>query len=85
MEPGDALAESICPRCGRAGVPLLFGLVRDAGLAAAAKGREIVLAGCRVPSDHPPNWTCSRRHRWLDDSDAAGWDRRVDRFRSGER
>jgi hypothetical protein len=59
-----------CPHCGALGVPLMFGLpVREAH-AAASDGR-LALGGCLLPEE-PPNWQCSRLHRWRDPMRAPG-------------
>lgn len=66
-------AVSDCPVCGRAGMPLLFGLPVPAARDAAAAG-EIALAGCIVFDDPPPNWACTEQHQWTDTTDERGRD-----------
>jgi hypothetical protein len=63
-----------CPRCGRRGVPLVFGLPGPAACAAARDG-QVLLGGCRASSE-PLNWQCSRRHRWHD-ADEPPWQARL--------
>jgi hypothetical protein len=59
-----------CPKCGQAGVPLLFGLADKVARDAGADGL-LALGGCRVGAD-PPNWQCPQRHRWCE-ADEWSW------------
>jgi hypothetical protein len=63
-----------CPRCGAAGVPLMFGLPVEQARAAAEDG-SLALGGCIEPND-PPNWECPARHQWRDPDESA-WDARL--------
>jgi hypothetical protein len=65
---------SICPECGAPGVPLMFGLPVPEAWEAASDGR-LALGGCLRPDD-PPNWRCSRLHRWRD-ADESAWEQRL--------
>jgi hypothetical protein len=85
VESSESVAESVCPRCGRPGVPVLWGRIGDPSLGKAARTKQIAVGGCRVPAGPRPNWSCPRRHLWRDDSDEAGWRRRVERAREGAR
>ncbi len=60
-----------CPECHATGVPLLFGLPAPEARDAAADG-ELVLGGCFLPEEPPPNWQCPRQHRWRD-ADEKTW------------
>ena len=65
-----------CPRCGGAGVPMLFGLPTAAARHAGRAGR-LVLAGCFVRGDgSDPQWQCRDHssHRWTDGNpESADW------------
>ena len=64
----------VCPDCGLAGLPLLFGSPVPEAVEAAASG-ELALGGCLRP-ELSPNWECQRRHRWRDPDEGA-WDERL--------
>ncbi len=63
-----------CPRCGGAGVPLLFGLPVFEARAAAEDGK-LALGGCIMP-EQAPRWQCPRHHRWHS-ADEDAWQDRV--------
>jgi hypothetical protein len=63
----------VCPECGAAGVPLMFGLPVPEARAAAAAG-QLALGGCIVADDQP-NWQCPQEHQWRDDERA--WQKRL--------
>lgn len=63
-----------CPKCGQAGVPLLFGLPDKAARDAGADG-QLALGGCRVGAD-PPNRQCPQQHRWRE-ADERSWEQQV--------
>lgn len=68
MDEVDAVVDPAappCPKCGRPGVPVLYGLPGPEASEAAGEG-ELVLAGCLLPEkfDH---WACrGGGHRWSD-------------------
>lgn len=62
------LVTSQCPRCGRPGVPLLFGLPMVEVQRAAEDGR-LALGGCCITDGEPPNWECVHNHQWRDGSE----------------
>jgi hypothetical protein len=52
----------------------MFGLPVPEAREAALDGR-LALGGCLLPED-PPNWQCSRLHRWRD-ADESAWEQRL--------
>jgi hypothetical protein len=55
-----------CPRCGRPGVPILYGLPSPEMAEADERG-EIALGGCVIEDDQPTH-ECPSGHRWLEPS-----------------
>jgi hypothetical protein len=76
----------VCPCCGGAGVPILFGRpAPEAG--EAARDRQLILAGCLTRGDgSDPQWQCQEdaSHRWTNgDPDSLTWRRALTQAMAG--
>lgn len=55
---------SVCPACGKLGVPIVYGLP-DHGLMEAAERGEVALGGCIIHDDDPSHECPECGHHWV--------------------
>jgi ribA/ribD-fused uncharacterized protein len=59
----EARVQCTCPRCGHAGVPIVYGLPSGTAFGAAERG-EVVLGGCVIEPDAPTFSCLACGERW---------------------